>query len=175
MTKTPPASEPEFVDLLGKTARSYLTALNSIFESAKGRTLISDPVKVRIDKAQKNLNKALENLSTVKQTANPRSWNTIWGVASNALIYIHKVSSETMPPEMTEKYLAAIETDVRILEALYHSTPRKWRHIIAEQSKSSPLAYSAETRWQRYGNVMITSAVSATVTAIVTALILHFI
>ncbi len=78
-------------------------------------------------------------------------------------------------PEMTEKYLAAIETDVRILEALYHSTPRKWRHIIAEQSKSNPLAYSAETRWQRYGNVMITSAVSATVTAIVTALILHFI
>jgi len=76
---------------------------------------------------------------------------------------------------MTEKYLAAIETDVRILEALYHSTPRKWRHIIAEQSKSNPLAYSAETRWQRYGNVMITSAVSATVTAIVTALILHFI
>src|SRR2546428_7076992 len=147
--------------LLRSTARSYLTALNSIFESAKGRTLTTDPIKDRINKAQKNLNKALENLSTVKQTAKPRSWNTIWGVASNVLIYIHKVSTETMPPEMPEKYLAAIETDVRILEALYHSTPRKWRHIIAQQSRSSPLAFPAETRWQRYGSLVIPSAVSA--------------
>ncbi|HEV2119480.1 MAG TPA: hypothetical protein VGS11_05180 [Candidatus Bathyarchaeia archaeon] len=137
--------------------------------------MTTDPIKARIDRAQKNLNKALENLSTVKQTANPRSWNTIWGVASNVLIYIHKVSAETMSPEMTEKYLAVIEADVRILEALYHSTSRKWRHIIAEQSQSSPLAFPGETRWQRYGSLVMTSAVSAAVTAIVTALILHFI
>ena len=174
MTKTPPASEPDIGTLLRTTARSYLTALNSIFDSAKGRTLTSDPVKARIDKAQKNLNKALENLSTVKQTANPRSWNTIWGVASNVLMYIHKISAETMLPDVTEKYLAAIETDVRILEALYHSTPRKWRHIIAEQSKSSPLAFPGETLWQRYGNLVITSALSAAVTAFV-AWVLHFI
>jgi hypothetical protein len=131
---------------------------------------------LRKQKAYADLQAALDNLSTLNiLRSNPKFRQVIWDIADKTLTAFNHI------PE-NEKYLDAIESNIRLLDTFYHATPQTWRqlakreHVVISQQGHLGVQsiFNPPSWWDKYGNTLVVGSIVGIVGPVVTYLIIHY-
>ncbi len=137
----------------------------------------ADLQRARRDHAQ--MLDVLDNLSSLTITSNPRFREWVWKAVTYCLDAMDRIEKGE------SRYVLPLEANIRTLQAFYHATPQNWRRIAKQHSKAvfdtrSQEVQSLEklfpnpTTWQRYRDLVVTTAVTALVSTVVTWVVLRY-
>ena len=121
----------------------------------------------------------LDNLSSLTIISRPSFREWIWKVVRYCLDDMDRIEKGE------SRYLLPLESNIRTLQAFYHATPQNWREIAKQHSKvvfatreeevqSLEKLFPNPNTWQRYRDLIVTTAVTALVSTSVTWVVLRY-